>query len=67
MLVERSPLRGIYHAVGVTLKWLLSLLVQCVKRCLTIRTARQLDALDALRVWWGDGHGRHGLRGLRKV
>jgi insertion element IS1 protein InsB len=29
LLVERLSLRGIYRAVGVTLKWLLGFLVQC--------------------------------------
>jgi insertion element IS1 protein InsB len=29
LLVERISLRGIYRAVGVTLKWLLGFLVQC--------------------------------------
>jgi hypothetical protein len=30
LLVERIALRGIYRAVGVTLKWLLGFLVQCI-------------------------------------
>jgi hypothetical protein len=29
-LVERISLRGIYRAVGVTLKWLLGVLVRCI-------------------------------------
>jgi transposase-like protein len=53
LLVERISLRGICRAVGVTLKWLLGFLVQCV------------EALpDHLHVQPVTGHGNVMLRRL---
>ena len=39
LLVERISLRGICRAVGITLKWLVGFLVQCVEACLIISTS----------------------------